>query len=153
MALTVPTDVCCSNRHRHRQHPRTHPPSQVDPPPLRRLLTLRSNYSPLQRLPSQALWRRKVQEFVQVREARRALTAARPFIPLTPMGILPLLKAFLFDPFDPEWSCDTKRKIGTPVYAHSPAPAPVCTLSQAPPVAHVDTQALSLRSLRPRCLW
>ncbi len=54
-------------------------------------------------------------EFVTQRDRRRALAADRPYIPLTPMGILPLLKAFLFDPFDPEWNCDSKRKIGVPV--------------------------------------
>jgi hypothetical protein len=26
------------------------------------------------------------------------------------------LRAVYFDPFDPEWSCDTRRKIGTPMY-------------------------------------
>jgi hypothetical protein len=63
----------------------------------------------------QGLWGRKVAEFVTQRDRRRALAADRPYIPLTPMGILPLLKAFLFDPFDPEWNCDSKRKIGVPV--------------------------------------
>ena len=56
-------------------------------------------------------------EFVKVRDVRRALAAARPPVQGTPWaGEQQMLRAFFFDPFDPEWSCDTRRKIGTPTY-------------------------------------
>jgi hypothetical protein len=63
----------------------------------------------------QNAWSRRVREYVALRDARRALAAARP--PLTPApgtSLSAAIRAAIFEPYDAEWSCDSKRKIGTP---------------------------------------
>jgi hypothetical protein len=65
--------------------------------------------------PWQAAWKAKVDEFVTLRTARRTLAENRGMVGSTAWASAEaMFSAFFFDPFDPEWSCDTKRKIGTP---------------------------------------
>ena len=55
-------------------------------------------------------------EFVKLREARRAMDQARPQINNAWVSARELLRLFFFDPYDPEWSCDSKRKVGIAKY-------------------------------------
>ena len=49
---------------------------------------------------------------MKVRAARRDMDANRPPIRDAWVSARELLRLFFFDPYDPEWSCDSKRKIG-----------------------------------------
>jgi hypothetical protein len=61
---------------------------------------------------AQRLWGRKVQDLVTARDGRRARVASRP--PVGGNSRVDDTRAFFFDPFDPEWSCDSRRKVGVP---------------------------------------
>jgi hypothetical protein len=64
----------------------------------------------------QLRWSRRVREFVQIRKGRRRLAETRPAIEKGPgWGPSTWLRSFVFDPFDPEWNCGSKRKIGIAV--------------------------------------
>jgi hypothetical protein len=61
------------------------------------------------------LWAKKAEEFVAARDARRVMDANRPPITDVSWATAPqLLRAVFWDPYDPEYSCDSKRKTGIP---------------------------------------